>query len=241
MPAPLFRLELQQDVADEQTGRRVLPKGTFVFEVDGAGNVWFGPNRLVGSRDGGSRVEDVIDGLIALDTLRAYFRTFVASELGDLPEFILRRAGNDNYPDGDWPNDDRSSWPIKKGTPLGGLRGMGWHAYPGRPGGCGFQAFSGDIYFRAAEDLKQEPLPGGGYKTSSGGSIHLAPTPVGKSQPEDAVVLEPDKTARFLGNLRLRDVGAATPSGGRNGDVVKGDGCLWVNDLGTWRSLPFSP
>ncbi|HEX8101852.1 MAG TPA: hypothetical protein VF533_04530 [Solirubrobacteraceae bacterium] len=48
------------------------------------------------------------------------------------------------------------------------------------------------------------------------------------------------RTGDFTAGAQFPHVGATTPSGGYSGEMRVGNGKLWVNDGGTWRSLPIS-
>jgi hypothetical protein len=49
------------------------------------------------------------------------------------------------------------------------------------------------------------------------------------------------KAANFAhSGAQFPHVGASTPSGGLSGEVRVGSGRLWINDAGTWRSLPLA-
>jgi Pectate lyase superfamily protein len=58
----------------------------------------------------------------------------------------------------------------------------------------------------------------------------------------DGLIEDPTSPTRYrllsAATLRTEHVGSAVPSGGSSGDLKVGSGKLWVNDAGTWKSVP---
>lgn len=50
----------------------------------------------------------------------------------------------------------------------------------------------------------------------------------------------PDGAIRSTVVIGTKHIGAGTPSGGQSGDILVGNGRIWVNDAGTWKSVTVS-
>lgn len=147
------------------------------------------------------------------DDWQLYVRALIVGEIGDSPNINIRRA----YPDSGPYNQPPAQ--VPDGVPVGYVT---WQAYTG-------DRWSGrmaQVYARTV---------GAATDTNSAGALYLATTSPGQVDTTDRVKIGADGTTTVYGNLRLRNIGADTPTGGGDGDVCKGDGCLWVNDHGTWK------
>ncbi len=176
--------------------RADIPAGTNVFEIDEYGNVLFGPNDFLFTRQGNIfQMGSIADFIYHQETRRIYTRSAAFVEFGDPPDVIIARAG----PDNSYPGVAGGPAGIPGGTNLGVIRWQGsFTPQGGTPDvtlGGAFYKDSAQIYAKAAEDNKFN----GGTSYSQGGELYFATTRSGTSQSVAGLALLNDQTLQILG------------------------------------------
>ena len=234
--------------------RADIPAGTNVFEIDEYGNVLFGPNDFLFTRQGNIfQLGSIADFMYHQETRRIYTRSAAFVEFGDPPDVIIARAGPDNI----YPGVAGGLAGIPSGTTLGVIRWQGSFTPQGGTVGVtqggAFHNDSAQIYAKATEDNKFN----GGVSYSQGGELHFATTPNGTATPVDALIISSDQTVTAKKALTVagltgataasRYVGATASGAPATGTFAAGDfvvdqsGALWVcvsgGTPGTWKQI----
>ncbi len=231
-----------------------IPAGTNVLEIDEYGNVLFGPNDFLFTRQGNIfQLGSIADFMYHQETRRIYTRSAAFVEFGDPPDVIIARAGPDNI----YPGVAGGLAGIPSGTTLGVIRWQGSFTPQGGTVGVtqggAFHNDSAQIYAKAAEDNNFN----GGTSYSQGGELHFATTPNGTATPVDALVISSDQTVTAKKALTVagltgatatsRLTGATTSGPPTTGTFAVGDtvidrsGSLWIcvgaGTPGTWKQV----